>query len=1108
MLGRGRKRDSGSGALGRHACALLAACGLAAALSTSAVAQDVDDTGLLSAIGRGGVAIDQIDGRAWAGVNAAAPLQTGGIEFAALRAFAWNVGSTRRLVLDADVRVTLASFHFVADRAVVWVEPLEVVDPDAPDTVRDAHQVAVYFERVRTPGVAPGTGLAQQGERLLVTALLAGAPPRLDATVLDEGRPVAVSDAFLADAEARFARHLRRLLGEEVVARPPLRFELPTRAGAERVVAERRDAPIEADALRIERPGGVPLAESARRADEPAFDTRDDVPPYDGPERAPAPAQRLAFSAGEVAYLSPDRVDAALAGAPADEGDTPAGAVALAGGVTVILTPADPVRERGVELRAQRVVIFVREDAADRLLTGSLEADIVTGVYLEGDVLASDGSYTLRGDRFYFDPATRQGIALDAVFSTFDDQRGMPLYVRADEIRQVSERQWRGENVLLANVAFAEPHFAIGVSEVTITRPTPAPSATGRASDAETPPPLVDARGVSFRVGDVPVFGVPRVRGELRPSPLRSVQYENFAGDNAIRTRWDLLQLLGVEIDSGTRAELLLDGFIERGPAVGVDLAWDRPTARGGVFGYGIFDNGEDRLTSGADLKRDDDLRGVITAENAWRVNGEWTIFAEGSYISDEAFIDAFFEREAESRREFINSLYFRRIRNNHLIGLEVRGTLNDFIANEYLLQSQGYTTQRFPELRVAQVGQELFGLFSYTGEARAGLLALSFHEPRLRDIGLDTRARAGQAFGLRPRDRLSDRLEAQGLSESSVFRFDTRHEVSMPLSAGALNIVPFAVGRFTWYDDDFEDFRGDDDLDSHRLWSAAGLRLSTSLVRTDPTFRSQLFDLNGMRHIIEPHLTVWQGASTIDPSELPVYDESVESIADGTVVSFGARQTWQTKRGGALGQYTVDWLVLETTAVYSSDDTPIDSPFGFFYSARPERSNLGDFIQIDGVLRLTNATSLTWDVIHDFENSQTARVAVGGEIDHGRGFTTFAQFRYLEGFDNTRLRSGVRYELTRKYALELANTWDLDDSDIQRLDATFVRRFPQWTVTFGIDLDNVGDRVGFGVTARPAGFAGEERARVYTDDEALTPDRSASSLRRGRVGGPFDAGT
>ncbi len=110
----------------------------------------------------------------------------------------------------------------------------------------------------------------------------------------------------------------------------------------------------------------------------------------------------------------------------------------------------------------------------------------------------------------------------------------------------------------------------------------------------------------------------------------------------------------------------------------------------------------------------------MVLLDNSWRLDDEWSVFLEGSYISDEAFVDAFFEDLAETRREFTNSIYFRRLKANSLLSLEARGTFNDFISNEYLFQSQGYAVERLPEFRYERIGQQLAEIFSYTGEMTA----------------------------------------------------------------------------------------------------------------------------------------------------------------------------------------------------------------------------------------------------------------------------------------------------------------------------------------------------------------------------------------------------
>ncbi len=1067
-------------------------------------------------------------GAAYEGVNLPVRPRVGAIALTSDRAWAWRSGTTRRLLLDRDCVVELGPFTFHADRASVWLEAISIVDPEDGHE-RGAFQVAVYLDRVSTPGGAPG--IEQNGERLLVTGVLVGDEPTLASDRFFERS--APESVFLRDAEARFGRHLDAIVGRRqgVTQTAPM-FELPSRATEAPVLVAMGSGRITEDGVRVNAdaplamvPGddALRLSPSQPGVDRPArvVDTRDAVPPYRRTEPGAPARRRLAFSAGSTSTVT--------------EGDERM--IVLTGGGAVTATPANPLVDPALQLTAQRVVVFLSEDSDAKPSTLGASVGDVTGVYMEGDVVITDGRYTLRGGQVYYNPATDEAIVLDGVFSAVDTQRSVPIYARASEIRQLSLNEWSATDVSLANVAFAEPHFSIGATDVTITMPDRAGgtgpivgegigvagggsgSGVGSGSGGgegfglvggELTSPRIDARNVTLNVGGAGTIGLPRLTGSIERSALTDLRYENLAGDNAIRTRWDLFVLTGTPEKEGTRAELLVDGFIERGPALGLDFSWSRPGVRGGLYAYSIYDSGTDELSSGAEIDRDEDFRGVVTAENAWRVNEEWTLFFEVSYISDEAFIDVFFDNEAETRREFTNSLYARRIRGNELLGLEVRGSVNDFIPNEDLLQSQGYQTERLPELRYALVAQDL-GPLSYHAEATAGYVRFNFHEPKLREIGLDTNRRSQDAFGLTPDDRISDRLDAIGLDQGNVARFDTRHEVELPMSIGALNFVPFASGRFTIYDDDFDDFRGpsNSDEEDYRLWSSIGARLSTSFVRTDTTAQSDLFDLDGIRHIIEPSLTVWQGASTVDPSLLPVYDPTIESLADGTVVRVGARQTWQTKRGsvyGERGRYTTDWIVLETHYVWSSEDAPIESPLGFFYESRPEQSNLGEFFQADVVMRLTDAISITGDLIHDVENERAARVSTGIAIDHGYGFSTFAEYRSLEGFDAQRLRGGARYELTRKYAMEGRVTWDLDRERFQRFGVDFSRRFPQWTVTVGLDVDNISDNFGVGITARPVGFGSERRQRLYTDDDTpLLPDRSPSSLRRtSAIGGPF----
>jgi hypothetical protein len=681
--------------------------------------------------------------------------------------------------------------------------------------------------------------------------------------------------------------------------------------------------------------------------------------------------------------------------------------------------------------------------------------------------------------------------------------------VRAREIRQLSRREWAGEDVRLSNVAFAEPHFAIGAREVRV-QTVPGVQGGERVS--------VEARGVSFRGGDVPVFAVPRVRGEVRPSPLRGLSFENVGGDSVVRSEWDLYTLLGLEAASGNKADLIIDGYFDRGVGVGTNLEWSRADLAGELFAYYIRDDGRDELTSGATIDQDNEDRGMILAEQYWRLTERWDIFLELAYISDETFLDAFFEREAETRRELNTGFYLRRVEHTDAFTFEVRESLNDFLSNEYLLQSQGFKTDTLPDIAIHTIGRDVLGgAASYFGSARLSVLDLTYSRPRMRDLGFNTIDRARAAFGIGPDQRIIDELRAAGYPDRQITRFDTRHEFEMPMAVGPINIVPFATGRFTAYDAGFEEYSrnfGDGDDNQSRLWGSVGVRASTSIVKVDDSARSRLFDIDRLRHIIEPSVSVWHAASTRDGNTLPNFNDDVEGIVEGTAARFGVRNTWQTMRGPAGRQRSVDWLVLDTAYITTSNEAERDSPFGRWNDARPERSSLGEFAIVDGVMRMTEAVAFTGGMLFDTDAGEFARSSFGTLLDHGEGFRSFIEYRELHAIDATLLNFGAAYELTRKYAAVLDATWDFDEKEFQDVNARITRRFPQWTVDVGVSVDGITDRFGIGFSVRPVGFGGESRERIFTADpesvEAGIASRSGVDdgmrIQRGRMmTGPFE---
>jgi hypothetical protein len=747
------------------------------------------------------------------------------------------------------------------------------------------------------------------------------------------------------------------------------------------------------------------------------------------------------------------------------------------GGVTVQYTET---MGRVLQMTAQRVVVFLEPGEVERSLQYGVES--VRGIYLEGDVQATDGRYTLRAPQMYYDVRANRAVSIDAVFWTYDEVRKLPLYVRAQTISQEAAAQFSAKRATLTNSAFFDPELTIGASAVTITRQTVQPARKGEieAPEAKTRT-IVDAKNIVPRLAGLPVFWWPSYKGDPDRFPVKDLRIENFSGSGAaIKTTLDIYSLVGLEKSRKFQADLLADFYVERGIALGTDLGWESDNAEGRLFAWGLpGDRGIDVMKPGTRINRDDEFRGVLLGEHRQKLDEKWTLLAEASLLSDEAVIDAFFEGLGESRREFTNRLAARRIDRNTLLSAEVKGSATNFVSNEYLLQSQGYSVDKLPEFVYKRLGDDLIrsqpGLLTYFSEYRAGIVQMNFDDVDARDHGLSSNRLSQRALGIDFDEKLSDSLAARGYIEDPVFRADTRHEVNLSTNAGPVKVNPFVVARGTAYDEDFEAYSGDN-ADSGRVWSAAGVRVSTTVQRVYESVDSRVFDLHRLRHIIEPNATFWAGGTTLESQYLPTYDQRVEELADGSMIKVGATQTFQTQRGAPGEWHNTDVLTITTDYLWSSDDTTRRGPLGRFVDYRPELSNAGEFFISEAAWRTTDALTLTGSSVYDVDASQQAMTALGLMILHSPQFSTVTALHYLNEQESTILTLGARYELTSKYDFFFGADYDTDEGGFETTSFEVQRRFPSAVFGVGLSYNDITGETSFAFVFRPWGASGEGR--------------------------------
>jgi hypothetical protein len=789
-----------------------------------------------------------------------------------------------------------------------------------------------------------------------------------------------------------------------------------------------------------------------------------------------------------------------------------------------------------VQASAQRAVVFLRQ--ALTAASPELDRDDVEGVYFEGEVSVSDGQYTVRSPRMFYDIAGDKAVMLDAVFWTYDQTRGLPLFVRAEEIRQLTRDEFVAQRATVTNSPFLDPELALGARSVTLRRsdesqrtrerrdaqqdrtpmpprvvpddvrdrvllPTPlaseGPQAQASAQSSMLPGGewQVDAQHIIARAYGVPFFAWPGFRGDPEVPLIRSVRVENRSGNGpTVKVAWNVANLLREPLPQWLRsATLLTDVYANRGVGLGTRLTWGTPDPRragpkhdGGLFAYTLpRDTGDDRLKPGTRIDRDGDFRGVFTADHRVDLSDRWSLVGELSHLSDVAVIDALFEEAGETRREFTTRVAGTRIAENSVLSAEVKANLNDFLANEWLLQSQGYSVSKLPELSYVRFADDLLptrpGELISFGDYRAGRYRLAFDEASAQSRGLSSALLSERALGILPGQSPADRLRAEGYSEDSLTRLDLRQEVVWTRPLGPVKFAPFAVVRATLYDDEFETFsQTPGGNDSTRLWSAIGARASMRFERVQDNVQSTLLDISRLRHIVEPNLTVWAAGTNVESTDLPQYDPRVDDLADGAAIRLGLAQTLQTKRGPLGTQQDVDLLKLNTDFVFAtsaaSDALPGERPIGRFFESRPEYSALGNLFIGDLAYAMTDATSITASTVFDLDRGRNDISTVGLLLTHAPGFSTLIDLRRLDAQDSTILALWGSYDLTSKYSVAFTPNYNLASQEFESAVVAVTRRSSAFFFTFTFTYNDITGETSFGITLRPYGTGPIEGSR------------------------------
>ena len=387
-----------------------------------------------------------------------------------------------------------------------------------------------------------------------------------------------------------------------------------------------------------------------------------------------------------------------------------------------------------------------------------------------------------------------------------------------------------------------------------------------------------EARNATLYAGDVPVFFYPYYHRSLRPHP------NNFSFLPGYRSLYGpyLLSTYNWFGNENVDGSIHLDLRERRGVGGGPDF-----NLHLGKFGEAEF---KYYLLKDQDPEPDQNLRPVPETRQRLSFTHQ-ALLSEGlsfktavRYQSDPSVVRDFFESEYRKNIQPNTFVEANKLWSNWSLDLLVQPRVNDFFE----------TVERLPDIKLTGLRQQL------------GATPLYYESDS--SLGYYHRKFADNVF-----------------PEFSAYRADSFQQITLPRNFfGWLNFTPRVGGRFTYYSE--ADGAGATTLEQKRGVFNTGAELSVKSSRVWKNAQSKFFDVNELRHIIEPSVNyAWVPSPNVLPSQLPQFDyevpslrllpiefpeyNAIDSIDSENVLRFTLLNRLQTKRADGV-ENLVHWAV------------------------------------------------------------------------------------------------------------------------------------------------------------------------------------------------------
>lgn len=625
-------------------------------------------------------------------------------------------------------------------------------------------------------------------------------------------------------------------------------------------------------------------------------------------------------------------------------------------------------------------------------------------VEASGTVVIKWAGHIWTGDSIGFNFKTRQMRA--AAFKTGRE----PFYIQGDGLAAFTTTN---QNQAVTNVITATNTFITtdNIAE---------PAYRIRASRMTIiPGQRIEARNATVYVGDVPVFWFPYLRRSLGRHPNNFVftpGYESKFGPYLYTTYnwWWSDQLDGA---------VHLDLLEKRGVGVGPDFNFDLgPLGRGQMRYYYIDDQKPGLDPNGAPIP-ENRQRFQFSYDATLQTN--LTLKASVNYQRDPYIVRDFFE--PEYRRNIQPATFFELNQSWPNFSLDVLASprVNDFYE----------TVEQLPDIKLTGLRQQLgVSPFYYDSESSLGYYHRRF------------------AGGVTP--------------DFSAWRGDSLQQLTLPQTfLGWLNVTPRVGGRFTHYGE--TDGVGTTEKVEDRFVFNTGAEVSFKLSRVWAGARNEFFEVNGIRHILEPSVNyVYVPSPRVAPSQLPQLDyevpgtrllpieypdyNAIDAIDSQNVFRLSLRNKLQTKRREQI-ENLVNWAVYTDWRI---DPRASQSTFADFYSDLNLRP--WSWLAVGSEIRYG------LDSYRLKESNSRLTIVPGGDWSMTLGH------RYLDdsvfgapGSGHNTFYSTLHYRLNENWGARMTHRFEARDHVLEEQYYTIYRDLRSWTsaLTFRIRDNSTGEK-------------------------------------------------